>query len=170
MPEPPTSAAPATSIITSSPSPWSPSYCEAAGKRADPFQCQSGRPYAFIVHGLWPQYERGWPSDCPVSGRKTLTRSQVATILDLMPSRGLVRHQWRKHGTCSGLSPSRYLALVRLAREKVAIPEPFKRISDYVMVRPEEVKDAFLRSNPDLGAEDLVLTCDSRRLRKCASA
>ena len=27
-------------------------------------QCEAGRPYAFVVHGLWPQYERGYPEKC----------------------------------------------------------------------------------------------------------
>ena len=27
-------------------------------------QCHSARPYAFVLHGLWPQYERrGWPEN-----------------------------------------------------------------------------------------------------------
>ena len=48
---------------------WSPSYCEAAQAR-DPsrkagVEC-SGRPFAFVVHGLWPQYEKGFPSYCQV--------------------------------------------------------------------------------------------------------
>ncbi|MCC2111314.1 MAG: hypothetical protein KDJ16_04705, partial [Hyphomicrobiales bacterium] len=41
---------------------WSPSYCEAEGDPREP-QCRKERPsrrYAFVVHGLWPQYERGW--------------------------------------------------------------------------------------------------------------
>src|ERR1044071_584072 len=47
---------------------WSPSFCEASRERNpnrnDP-QC-GARPYAFVVHGLWPQYERGFPSNCQV--------------------------------------------------------------------------------------------------------
>src|SRR5262245_12074681 len=44
---------------------WSPSFCEAAGERGTPPQQQCGaRPYSFVVHGLWPQYERGFPEFC----------------------------------------------------------------------------------------------------------
>lgn len=43
---------------------WSPSYCEAEGEQANGQQCRAGRPYAFVVHGLWPQYERGYPENC----------------------------------------------------------------------------------------------------------
>ena len=42
---------------------WSPSYCEAEGAEANQQQCKAARPYAFIVHGLWPQFERGFPRD-----------------------------------------------------------------------------------------------------------
>jgi ribonuclease I len=44
---------------------WSPSYCEAAAERsagrAPAGQCGE-RPYSFVVHGLWPQYEKGFPN------------------------------------------------------------------------------------------------------------
>ena len=44
---------------------WSPSFCEAAQERgglgkSQQMQC-GGRPYSFVVHGLWPQNERGFP-------------------------------------------------------------------------------------------------------------
>jgi ribonuclease T2 len=67
---------------------WSPSFCESAKERAvngwpDP-QC-SGRPFAFVVHGLWPQYEQGFPSYCRVPAER-LDRAIVGSALDLMPS------------------------------------------------------------------------------------
>ncbi|NUR13135.1 MAG: ribonuclease T, partial [Bradyrhizobium sp.] len=41
---------------------WSPSFCEEAAERGGRSQIQcSGRPYAFVVHGLWPQDENGFP-------------------------------------------------------------------------------------------------------------
>ena len=41
---------------------WSPSFCESAGERGTPPREQCGaRPYSFVVHGLWPQYDRGFP-------------------------------------------------------------------------------------------------------------
>ena len=45
---------------------WSPSFCEAAQERGNSSRNQQiqcgGRPYAFVVHGLWPQYDRGFPN------------------------------------------------------------------------------------------------------------
>ena len=44
---------------------WSPSFCEAARERGNTGRSQQvqcgGRPFSFVVHGLWPQYERGFP-------------------------------------------------------------------------------------------------------------
>ena len=62
---------------------WSPSYCEAAedrtGGRGRDRQC-SGRPFAFVVHGFWPQYERGFPSDCQVPAPR-LARAIVVDMI-----------------------------------------------------------------------------------------
>src|ERR1043165_7451023 len=64
---------------------WSPSYCEAARERAparEPDQQCSGRPFSFVVHGLWPQYEQGFPSFCQVPAPR-LDRNIVNSHLDL---------------------------------------------------------------------------------------
>ncbi len=67
---------------------WSPSYCEASaerqseGRRPDP-QC-GPRPFSFVVHGLWPQYENGFPEFCQVPAPR-LNRDLVSSMLDLMP-------------------------------------------------------------------------------------
>lgn len=144
---------------------WSPSYCEAEGDRADRFQCAGGRPYQFVVHGLWPQYERGWPESCP-SLTSEAPEALVRGMLDIMPSPGLVRHEWRKHGTCSGLSVDGYFEMTRKAREHIAIPPAFGRIDDYVTVAPGAVETAFRTANPGLAADAIAVTCDQRRLRE----
>ena len=46
---------------------WSPSFCEATQERGRESKEQCGeRPYSFVVHGLWPQYEKGFPEFCVV--------------------------------------------------------------------------------------------------------
>ena len=145
---------------------WSPSYCEAEGKRADRFQCGSERPFAFVVHGLWPQYERGWPDYCHMRNFRRLTEREVTGMLDIMPSRDLVRHEWKKHGTCSGLSPVGYLERMRAARKRVAVPPALTHLDDYRMVDPDLVEKAFRAANPGLPADAIAVTCDRRRLRE----
>ncbi|MEQ1953214.1 ribonuclease T2 family protein [Mesorhizobium yinganensis] len=143
---------------------WSPSYCEAEGENANRQQCASGRPYAFVVHGLWPQFERGFPEDC--GGNSDVDNDTARSLYDLMPSAGLIRHQWRKHGTCSGLSQADYFKVLRFARERVVVPEEFRRLDDYRTLSPGEAEQSFIRANPGLDASDVAVSCDRRYLRE----
>ncbi len=147
---------------------WSPSYCEAEserGRRRSNEQCNSGRPYAFVVHGLWPQYERGYPQNCRVPA-PFVPEATVQSMLPLMPARGLIIHEWRTHGTCSGLNPNEYFDAVRTARNRIVIPEKFGRIEDYTMVAPAEVEEAFIAANRNLKPDMIAVSCDNRRLHE----
>jgi ribonuclease T2 len=137
---------------------WSPTYCATAGPRADAKQCGAAKPHAFVVHGLWPQYERGFPSDCRVTGRQP-TRAQVDDMLDIMPSVGLVRHEWRKHGTCSGLDPRAYFETVRRAAAKVAIPDAYRDAGRDQELTPAEIERAFVDANPSLRPSMIAVGC-----------
>ena len=143
---------------------WSPSFCEAAGERGTPPQQQCGaRPYSFVVHGLWPQYEHGFPEFCEVPAPR-LDRNTVSSMLDLMPAPRLIFQQWDKHGTCSGLSPAAYFETIRKVRATVKIPPEFLDVKEMLTVTPGEVEDAFVKANPGLARDAVAVTCDSRRL------
>jgi len=143
---------------------WSPSFCEAAGERGTPPQQQCGaRPYSFVVHGLWPQYEHGFPEFCEVPAPR-LDRNTVSSMLDLMPAPRLIFQQWDKHGTCSGLSPAAYFETVRKVRATVKIPPEFLDVKEMLTVTPGAVEDAFVKANPGLARDAMAVTCDSRRL------
>ncbi len=146
---------------------WSPSYCEASteqGRQAPREQCGE-RPYSFVVHGLWPQYERGFPEYCQVPAPR-LDRNTVSRMLDQMPSPRLVFHQWDKHGTCTGLSARAYFENVRKARAVVKIPDEYIELAEHRMVTPDEVEAAFVKANPGLSRTGVAVTCDARRLRE----
>lgn len=145
---------------------WSPTYCEARGARAaDEPQCTLTRPYAFVVHGLWPQYERGFPEYCE-SPAPYVPNGLVRSMLDIMPSKGLVIHEWKRHGTCSGLDATGYFKAIRAARDKVVVPPEFQRLDDYRMVSPAQIEDAFRAANPGLQPDMISVDCDKRRLRE----
>jgi ribonuclease T2 len=144
---------------------WSPSYCAAEGGNADRQQCAAARPYAFIVHGLWPQNERGYPRDCPAN-RPQVDFKIVRSLYDIMPSAGLIRHEWKTHGACTGLDQAGYFRALRAAREKVAIPAQYRQVDRYREVAPGEVEAAFLRANRRLPANGVAVTCDRRYLRE----
>lgn len=144
---------------------WSPTYCASAGRNADPMQCRAAKPYRFIVHGLWPQHERGFPAFCR-SGPRDAPREAVNSILDIMPSRGLARHEWRKHGTCSGLDPQAYFKTTRRAFDRVKIPPAFNSIADGNRMTPDAVETAFRLANPGLRNNAIAVDCANGRLKE----
>ena len=135
---------------------------ERAPNRAPDQQC-GGRPFSFVVHGLWPQYEQGFPAFCQVPAPR-LDRNIVGSMLDLMPSPRLIFHEWDRHGTCSGLSPHAYFETVRKARAVVKIPADYLDLDKPIMVTPDEVAEAFVKANPGLPRTSIAVACDSKRL------
>jgi ribonuclease T2 len=154
---------------------WSPTHCETPEGRDDEAQCarRDGRRYAFILHGLWPQYERGYPEDCPA--RTTWVPQPVIDgMLDIMPSKGLIIHEYRKHGTCSGLSPEAYYRMARRLYEGLKIPDRFRSPTAAQFLDPDEVIDAFVAANPQLRPEMMAIVCGGpgsrlRDIRVCFS-
>lgn len=145
---------------------WSPSFCARARERtparAPQPQC-AGRPFAFVVHGLWPQYEHGYPSYCQRPAPR-IARTIIDSMLDLMPSPNLVIHQWRRHGTCSGLDAQDYFTAVRKARAAVTIPADYRALAAPATVTPASVADAFIQANPGLSQAAIAVSCDKTRL------
>ncbi|MGB7258091.1 MAG: ribonuclease T2 [Pseudolabrys sp.] len=147
---------------------WSPSFCASERERASgrtPDQQCGSRPYAFVVHGLWPQYEKGYPSYCQVPAPR-LDRSTVSSALELMPSPHLVFHEWDRHGTCSGMNARDYFDAVRKARAAVKIPDEFVALTTARTVTPDAVEDAFVKANPGLSRAGFAVSCDNTRLRE----
>lgn len=144
---------------------WSPTYCSDAGERADPYQCKAKRPYDFVVHGLWPQLESGRIEEC-AGAAAPLNADFVNSILDIMPSPGLVRHEWRAHGQCSGMSAQKYFAAVRKARALVQIPKAFDQPARDRVTDPDSVERAFIARNKGLEPEGVAVTCSGRKLRE----
>jgi ribonuclease T2 len=145
---------------------WSPSYCAASGDKADRQQCGPKAKYAFIVHGLWPQYEKGYPENCPTDQPKSLSEALARRYEDLTPSGGLIRHEWQKHGTCSGLAQTAYFEKLRSAREKIAIPREFENPDRERRFSPQAVENAFVKINKGLKPDGIAVTCDRRFLRE----
>jgi ribonuclease T2 len=144
---------------------WSPSFCDAAGDRAQQ-QVECGeRPYSFIVQGLWPQYEKGFPEYCQVPAPR-LDRNIVSSMLDLMPAPGLIFRQWDRHGTCSGLAARIYFETIRKARAVVKIPPEYLEVKSELTVTPADVEEAFTKANPGLSKGALAVGCDAKRLRE----
>jgi ribonuclease T2 len=145
---------------------WSPSFCEAAQERGSSGRSQAqcgGRPFSFVVHGLWPQYEHGFPDYCERPSPR-LDRNIMTSMLDIMPAPGLIFNEWDKHGTCSGLGARAYFETIRKARSAVKIPPEFLELTDTKTIAPSEIEDAFIKANPGLSNAAIAVTCDRSRL------
>jgi ribonuclease T2 len=134
---------------------WSPDYCATTGND-DPQQCQVGKKLGFVLHGLWPQYERGYPSNCSTQPLPAKLKTQFP---NLYPSAKLYDHEWEKHGTCSGLSPQAYLALSQQIKESVIIPTPYRAPAQPVRVTLAKFKQQFTAANPTMDTNSLVVHC-----------
>jgi ribonuclease T2 len=148
---------------------WSPSFCDAATERsperaARDQQCGE-RPFSFVVHGLWPQYEKGFPEFCQNPAPR-LDRNIVSSMLDMMPSPRLIFHEWDRHGVCAGLPARGYFDTVRKARATVKIPPDYLDLAEPKTVSPKEVEDAFVAANPGLTHEAIAIGCDTKRLNE----
>ena len=144
---------------------WSPSYCAAEGGRADRRQCGEERGFGFVVHGLWPQYERGFPRECRTAQRQVSERL-ARSMTDIMPSARLVNHQWRMHGSCSGLSQQAYFETTREALGRVAIPQRFQGLREEQRIAASIVEGAFLKANPGMPGAGVSVDCGGGLMRE----
>lgn len=119
---------------------WQPQFC--AGKQAVYPGCSAPQPFwrsHFTLHGLWPELENGSPpSFCagePFDASKVEQAVGLDTLMEYWPDvkvqdgspeySDFWKHEWTRHGTCSGLSqPEFFLAAVGLERNDSLAPTP----------------------------------------------
>lgn len=145
---------------------WSPTHC-ASTQRDDDTQCnrRDGRRYNFVLHGLWPQFERGFPGDCDIGRRPFVPDRTIEDAMDVMPSRPLIIHEYRKHGTCSGLDPANYFDLGERLFRTITIPERYRNPFEEQTVAPDDLLREFLAVNKQLKPDQIVVSCDGSRNR-----
>ena len=166
---------------------WEPAFCLTNASKPE---CQSETPSrqdnkTFSLHGLWPQNE----SYCGVSSANkkldengdwsqlpavVLNASTEAALQVAQPGTMsyLDRHEWIEHGTCSGLSQRAYFDTIRKARAAVKIPPEYTDLKEPLAVTPGAVEDAFIKANPGLPADAIMIGCSRQRLsevRLCLS-
>ena len=143
---------------------WSSGFCDTNDNGRAKSQCDVGANLGFVVHGLWPQFERGFPSDC-AAGR-AVSQQALASTRGLFPDTGLARYEWNKHGTCSGRAPEAYFADVRRARDAIAIPPEFQNPRTEQSFAPNEIVRAFTSANPRLRPGMMAIGCKSGVLQE----
>lgn len=144
---------------------WTPSWCAIEGDARGSEQCAPGQGFGFTLHGLWPQYETGWPSFCPTTERNP-SRAMTRDEANLYGSSGLAWHQWNKHGTCSGLSAADYYALAELAYDRIERPTLLRQLDREVALPARVIEEAFLEVNSDFSDQMMTVTCRDGRIQE----
>ena len=144
---------------------WSPNWCALEGDARDDDQCDARHAYGFTLHGLWPQYESGYPSGCR-SAERDPSRADTGSMTDIMGSGGLAWYQWKKHGRCTGLTARDYFATARRAYGSVTLPEVFQRLNRSITLPAAVVEDAFVEANPALPRDAITITCEAGMIQE----
>jgi len=137
---------------------WTPTWCAIEGDARNSPQCDADTGFGWTLHGLWPQYETGWPSFCRSDWRNP-SRSDTAAQTSLFGSGGLAWYQWNKHGRCTGLTSADYYDLSREAYDSVVRPPIFRQLDQSYRLPASVVEEAFLKTNPELEADMITVTC-----------
>ncbi|WGI22757.1 ribonuclease T2 [Amylibacter sp. IMCC11727] len=144
---------------------WSPNWCALEGDSRKADQCHPRHDHGWILHGLWPQFESGWPSFCRANERAP-SRAMTAAMADIMGSGGLAWHQWKKHGTCSGLSATEYYTQSRAAYGAINRPEILRKLDKTIALPASVIEAAFLEANPTLQADQITITCKQNHIQE----
>lgn len=148
---------------------WSPQHCAENSRPSRDSQCGTDRHYAFVVHGLWPQYgEGGYPQTCKTKNK--LSAAAVSSMLEIMPSASLIQHEWRTHGTCTGLTAEAYFDKARQAFQRITIPERYQSPDRAFQVTAGEVRKDFTSANTGHTDTSLAIVCTGHflsELRVC---
>jgi ribonuclease T2 len=150
---------------------WSPNWCALEGDARNSPQCHPREVFAWVLHGLWPQYHQGWPAFCPTTEPQP-SRRMTDDMADIMGTSGLAWYQWKKHGTCSGLSARDYYDMSRRAYASVRIPQAFRKLEKTVKLPASLIEQAFLEANPGMSPDMLTVTCREghiQEVRVCLS-
>ena len=143
---------------------WSSGFCALQGAGRGKSQCADGAGLGFVVHGLWPQYERGFPSDCGAD--RAPSRAALDSVRGVFPDEGLARYEWRKHGTCSGKAPEAYFSDVRAMFQSVVVPDAFKSPRREQSFSPMDISRAFIAANPGLRLDAMAIGCQRQVLQE----
>ncbi|QFY60679.1 ribonuclease [Rhizobium grahamii] len=155
---------------------WQPSFCETNQRKAECRNQTKERFDAtnFSLHGLWPMRQNycdvkeslrtaDKDGDWNELPEVSLSDASKAALDKAMPGTqsGLERHEWLKHGTCTGLSADAYFSTaVRLVGElnASAVRDLFAA-NIGKSVTAEQIKEAFDKSFGPGASDRVKMSC-----------
>jgi ribonuclease T2 len=135
---------------------WSPEFCSIQGTSPE---C-AAHP-GFILHGLWAQ---NFDGTYPVFCSSEAGPAHPEENLDVTPDLALLKHEWDKHGTCSGAGPQRFFAMEHTAFHELKIPTEFGQIDHEISLTPNDLLGLFAKANPEFPAGSILLSCGRNHL------
>jgi ribonuclease T2 len=139
---------------------WAPTYCLTHANDSE--EC-SGKGYGFVLHGLWPQYDAGgYPENC--STQFELSASAAAKGRTIYPSERLMQHEWREHGTCSGLDALEYFNTADRATAVIKIPPAMEAPRSDQSLTAERIANLFQRVHSQLPEGAMTVACNRAQL------
>jgi ribonuclease T2 len=135
---------------------WSPEFCVT---HPDKSEC-AAYP-GFVLHGLWPQNNDGtYPENCSNAPGP----ANPGQYSDIYPDAGLLQHEWKTHGTCSGLAADAYFQLERRAVHSVVVPKQLAGLQSQIQLTPTQIVTEFTQANPATSSDEYAVSCGNNRL------
>ena len=135
---------------------WSPEFCHG-----HPNAIECAARSTFVLHGLWPENTDGsYPENCSNAPGPT----DPSQFKDIYPDPGLLQHEWRTHGTCSGLSADAFFQTARSADRSVTIPSTLNTLTSQISLPPDQIIDLFTAGNPAIPRSSFVVSCGNNYL------
>jgi len=135
---------------------WSPEFCHSHSNAPE-----CGQHMTFVLHGLWPQNADGtYPENCSNAPGP----SNPSQYSDIFPDQGLLQHEWKTHGTCSGLTPDAYFTTARTAFRTITLPATLTEINHQISMPPNQIIGLFTTANPDIPNSSLAISCGNNYL------
>ncbi|WNO53071.1 ribonuclease T2 [Stakelama saccharophila] len=135
---------------------WAPQFCRGDDPASAAFQCGAGNSFGFTLHGLWPDGEgKTWPQYCRSAAllpEATIRRNICAT-----PSPQLLQHEYAKHGTCMGISPTRYFETSTSLYGRLRYPD-MQALSRQKGLTAGRLASAVAAANPGMRANMMRIT------------
>jgi ribonuclease T2 len=135
---------------------WSPEFCHG-----HPNAVECAARSTFVLHGLWPENSDGsYPENCSNAPGP----ADPSPFKDIYPDPALLQHEWRTHGTCSGLSADQFFQTARSAVRSVTIPPTLNSLTSQVSLQPDQIIDLFTAANPAIPRSSFVVSCGNNYL------